>query len=100
MTVTFEMLIGFVGGVVGILSVGLVFWNTHINAKKRYEAEAETRAELTSALEYLRRGFDDLKRILETLTSKLEVQNEKIIKVEESTKSAHKRIDELGKITR
>ena len=95
MTVTWEMLIGFVGGVVGILSVGMVFWNTHLSSKKRYEAEAESRAELTSALNYLRQGFDELKRILEALTAKMEVLNIQVVENRESAKSAHKRLDRL-----
>ncbi len=46
-------------------------------------------------MDYIARGVDDIKLDLKDQARKIESQNERLIRVEESAKSAHKRLDKV-----
>ena len=46
-------------------------------------------------LDFISQGVNNIQVKMEAQEGKMELMNEKIIRVEESTKSAHKRINEL-----
>lgn len=54
-------------------------------------------AELKSDLGYIRRGVDDIKLDIKASEREMQRMNGRLIKVEESTKQAHKRIDEISR---
>lgn len=65
------------------------------NTKKDTKADAENDAEMRSELKYIRTGVDDIKIDLKANEKQISAQGERLTRVEESTKQAHKRIDHL-----
>ena len=76
----------------GVLISYRVFKN---NQKKDTEEHGETRGVMASDIGYIKAGVDDLKR--ETRETRVTISdlNERVTRCEESTKQAHKRIDEI-----
>ena len=72
MTVTYEMLIGFVGGTVGILSFIFLVINSRASSRRNVEAEAEKYAKLSSDLAYIKQSIDELKKITAATSDKIE----------------------------
>ena len=67
------------------------------NSKKDTEKEAEARASMNADLKYIRSSVDDIKvenRVIQKDVGDLKI---KVTEIEQSTKSAHKRLDDLQK---
>lgn len=62
-----------------------------------YKATGEKNGYLASDIGYIKAGIDDLKTEVRALKSEMSELNMRLTRVEESTKQAHKRIDELVK---
>ena len=65
------------------------------NSKKDNEKEAEQRAAMTSDMKYIRSSVDEIKvdnRVIQKDVGELKV---KIVEIEQSAKSAHKRLDDM-----
>lgn len=65
------------------------------NLKKDSESAGEGRGVLQSDIGYIKAGIDDLKRENRAVNLKLDSISERVTRVEESCKQAHKRIDEI-----
>ncbi len=65
------------------------------NVKKDSESAGEGRGVLQSDIGYIKAGIDDLKRENRAVNLKLDSISERVTRVEESCKQAHKRIDEI-----
>ncbi|MBQ7957557.1 MAG: hypothetical protein IJ279_05910 [Clostridia bacterium] len=65
------------------------------NMKKDSESQGEGRGVLQSDIGYIKAGIDDLKRENRAVNLKLDNISERVTRVEESCKQAHKRIDEI-----
>lgn len=65
------------------------------NSHKDIENESQGRGVLQSDVGYIKAGIDDLKRENRAVNQKLETIAERVTRVEESCKQAHKRIDEI-----
>ena len=65
------------------------------NAHKDIENEGTGRGVLQSDIGYIKAGIDDLKNENRAVNRKLEAIAERVTRVEESCKQAHKRIDEI-----
>lgn len=65
------------------------------NVKKDSESAGEGRGVLQSDVGYIKAGIDDLKRENRAVNLKLDSISERVTRVEESCKQAHKRIDEI-----
>lgn len=65
--------------------------------KKEGEQEASAEAFLRSDVEYIKRGIDDIRVEQKTQGQTVAVLCERVTRVEESSKQAHKRIDRLEK---
>lgn len=63
--------------------------------KKDGYSDGDKDGNLKSDIKYVREGVDDLKLDLKELNRKQDDLNVRLIRVEESAKQAHKRIDEL-----
>ncbi|GGJ50859.1 hypothetical protein [Virgibacillus salexigens] len=63
------------------------------SAKSETRDEAEQSAEVRAALVYIREGVDDIRIDLKANEKNISDLNERVTRVEESTKQAHKRID-------
>ena len=87
MTVDAVVLVGFIGTVSGVV-FGFVGYRQGV---KKENVETGT---LLSDIGYIKSGVDDLKRKQETSDDRHFALAERVTKVEESSKQAHKRIDE------
>lgn len=82
-----------------LISGGLGVWISWIafsrKQKKDAGQEGESRGVMASDIGYIKAGVDDLKR--ETRETRTDVRDlsERVTRCEESTKQAHKRIDEI-----
>lgn len=85
-----SVLFAAVGAVIGIIGAITVM-------KKDSRADGEYSAETKAQLNYISKGVDDIRIDQRSQATKLEIFNEKLIRVEESTKQAHKRINEITK---
>lgn len=52
---------------------------------------------IATKLDYIGKGVDDIRLDIRAQERKVNELNERVVKVEESTKSAHKRLDEIGR---
>jgi hypothetical protein len=67
------------------------------NSKKDTEKEAEARASMNADLKYIRSSVDDIKvenRVIQKDVGDLKI---KVTEIEQSAKSAHKRLDDMQK---
>lgn len=90
MAVDVVVLVGLIGT---ICSIAFGFIGYRQGAKK----ENMQTGTLLSDIGYIKSGVDDLKRKQETSEDRHFVLAERVTKVEESSKQAHKRIDEVIK---
>lgn len=65
------------------------------NEKNDIENASEGRGVLQSDVGYIKAGIDDLKRENKAVNLKIDTISERVTRIEESCKQAHKRIDEL-----
>lgn len=63
--------------------------------RKEHKDEGENKGVMMSDIGYIKAGVDDLKREQRETAASVGRLSERITRVEESTKQAHKRIDEL-----
>lgn len=67
------------------------------NKQKDTKEEAEGITKITQEIKYVSKGVDDIKYDIRDINRNMSEVNEKVIRLEESCKSAHKRIDSLVK---
>jgi len=77
-------------------------WAARIKADKKEAVAAATHdaaidTALKSDVDYIKRGVDDIKVDMRVQVAKIEDIDRRVTRVEESAKSAHKRIDTLEK---
>lgn len=63
--------------------------------KKETKQEAETATAIKMDVKYIKHGIDDVRIELRSQGQRVDSLAERVTRVEESTKQAHKRIDEL-----
>lgn len=88
-------IIALVGGILGILTAIITVATFVSNRKKDGYSEGDQDGTLKGDVKYICRGIDDLRLDVKDLSRKQQDQNERLIRVEESCKQAHKRIDEI-----
>lgn len=88
MSIEMSLLFGAIGTILGVL--GAI-----ITMRKDSRNQGASEASITSKVDYIARGVDDIKLDFKDQARKIESQNERLIRVEESTKSAHKRLNKL-----
>jgi hypothetical protein len=89
-----NIIIGIASAFIGILAGAIAIKRTFKNDIKE-ESNAQTKFEMQ--LNYISRGVDDIKLDMKMQDNKINGVIERVAKVEESAKSAHKRIDDLEK---
>jgi hypothetical protein len=89
-----NIIIGISSAFIGILTGAIAIKRTFKNDIKE-ESNAQTKFEMQ--LNYISRGVDDIKLDMKMQDNKINGVIERVAKVEESAKSAHKRIDDLEK---
>lgn len=92
MTIEPGYLIGVLGTVTGII-LGYLGWRRTSN--KDIQTDAAGSGELRSDIGYIKRGVDDIRIDLKAQEKRVGELCERVSRVEESAKSAHKRIDDI-----
>lgn len=83
-------------GIVATLSGMVLGWSARAKeAKKEVKKEAEIDTALRTDMEYLKRGVDDIRLEQRSQGQRMDVVVERLTRVEESSKQAHKRIDRI-----
>ena len=78
-----------------LLGATLSFLTFQRNNGRDIRADTREEADTRAKLDYISRGVDDIRVDIKTQDRKINDMNERLIRAEESTKSAHKRIDGL-----
>lgn len=90
MSIEVSLLFGAIGTIIGV--IGAI-----VTMKKNSKEDGEHSAETKVQLNYITRGVDDIRIDQRLQASKLDGFNDRLIRVEESTKQAHKRINDIIK---
>lgn len=78
-----------------LLGAGLSFLTFQRNKDNSIRAETREVANNNAKLEYIAKGVDDIRIDIKAQDRKINSINERLIRVEESSKSAHKRLDNI-----
>lgn len=92
MKIDITVLVGFLATILSIWGI-LVRWKK--DGEKQESQDTKEQTILSTKLDYISRNLDDIKVDLRTRAKENAELKERLIKVEESTKSAHKRLDEI-----
>lgn len=92
MKIDITVLVGFLATILSIWGI-LVRWKK--DGEKQESLETKEQTILSTKLDYISRNLDDIKVDLRTRAKENAELKERVIIVEESVKSAHKRITEL-----
>ncbi len=92
MTIESSVLIGFVSSALGM---GLGYLNWRRISNKDIQIDATGNGELRSDVSYIKRGIDDIKVDMKVTEKRVGDLCERVTRVEESTKQAHHRIDDI-----
>ena len=90
MTIEIGLLIAAVSLVIGYLSYAL-------NRSREIKSDGQQSAEMKAELGYIRKGVDDIRIDQKASERQMVSFGERITRVEESSKQAHKRLDTLEK---
>ncbi|MFJ8529626.1 hypothetical protein [Bacillus sp. NPDC094106] len=88
-----------VGVLIAALSLAISYLGYSLNKTKTIRTDGQQSAEVKSELGYIRKGVDDIRIDLKASEKQMITLGERITRVEESTKQAHKRLDNLEKET-
>jgi len=85
------------GILISIMSLVIAYLGYKLNKQKQVKEHVKETAKIETQLNYIGKGVDDIRIKLDTHDNKFSYMNERVTRVEESVKSAHKRIDKLEK---
>ncbi|GAA0313849.1 hypothetical protein GCM10008967_00430 [Bacillus carboniphilus] len=86
-----------VGVLISVISVITAILAYSLNKSKVIRSDGQESAELRAELGYIRRGVDDIKIDLKANEKQMQALGERVTRVEESSKQAHKRLDAIDK---
>jgi len=86
-----------IGIVVAVLGLVITYQAYQLNKTKEVKTDTQESAELKAELGYIRKGVDDIRIDLKANERQMIALGERVTRVEESAKQAHKRIDNLEK---
>lgn len=78
-----------------VLGVVISYLTFQRNKDNSIRAETKETALTTAKLDYISKGVDDIRLDIKAQDRKIEDMADKVARLDESTKSAHKRIDRL-----
>ncbi|WBL17518.1 hypothetical protein [Sutcliffiella sp. NC1] len=85
------------GVLIAGLSLIIAFLTYSLNKSKAIKSDSQESAEVRAELGYIRRGVDDIKIDLKVNKEQISHLTERVTRIEESSKSAHRRIDTIEK---
>ncbi|PEJ40052.1 hypothetical protein MNO09_17410 [Bacillus sp. N5-665] len=86
-----------IGLLIAAASLLIGYFSYALNRSKEIKTEGRQGAETNAKLEYISKGVDDIRIDLKANERQMIVLGERITRVEESTKGAHKRLDNVEK---
>ncbi|AOM13802.1 MULTISPECIES: hypothetical protein [Bacillus cereus group] len=87
------------GVLIALLSLAISYFGYALNRSKAIKADGQQSAEVKAELGYIRKGVDDIRIDLKASEKQMVALGERVTRVEESTKQAHKRLDTIEKET-
>ncbi|PFW61561.1 hypothetical protein [Bacillus sp. AFS075034] len=88
-----------IGVLIAILSLAISYFAYSLNRSKALKSDGQQGAEMKAKLEYISKGVDDIRIDQKASEKQMILFGERITRVEESSKQAHKRLDNLEKET-
>ena len=88
-------IVGLVGGIIAAIAAICTIVTFTINRGKDKYQEGNDDGGIRGDIKYMRNSFDDLRLDVKEIARKQDQQGERLTRVEESVKSAHKRIDAI-----
>lgn len=85
------------GTFIAIGGLVLSFLAYQLNIKKEIKSDNRQDGEIKAQLNYISRGVEDIRVDLKANEKQMAALGERVTRVEESAKQAHKRIDQLEK---
>ncbi|MRG87014.1 hypothetical protein [Salinibacillus xinjiangensis] len=85
------------GVLISILSIIVAFLGYSLKKTNTVKSDASESAELKAGLDYIKAGVDDIRIDLRANEKQIGDLNERVTRVEESSKQAHKRLDNYEK---
>ncbi|QIW17179.1 hypothetical protein [Bacillus thuringiensis] len=85
------------GVLITIVSAFIGYMSYSLNRSKEIRSDGRQGAETNAKLEYISKGVDDIRIDIKTNERQMIVLGERITRVEESSKQAHKRLDNVEK---
>lgn len=86
-----------IGVIIAISGLLLSFFSYQLNRTKEVKADTSQDAHIKAQLEYISKGVDDIRIEQKASDRRIEALGERITRVEESSKQAHKRLDNMEK---
>ncbi|MEX0417684.1 hypothetical protein [Bacillus sp. C30] len=87
------------GLLLAVLSLAISYFGYTLNKSKSIKVDGQQSAEVKAELGYIRKGVDDIRIDLKASEKQMVALGERVTRVEESTKQAHKRLDTIEKET-
>lgn len=84
-----------VGILISVLGVIIAYQGYQLNKQKETKSDSRQEAKLQTQLDYISKGVDDIRIDLKANEKQMVALGERVTRVEESAKQAHKRIDNL-----
>lgn len=85
-----SLLFGAIGTILGVIGA-------LVTLRKDSKQDGAEDAHVRAKVDYIASGVDDIRLDMRTQANKIETLNERLIRNEESTKQAHKRINDILK---
>jgi len=95
MTINLGVFIGLISIVSMVFGMIISYMKWRKYNDKDIKLDAAGNGELRADIGYIKRGVEDIKLDLKAQENRYSELSERVTRVEESTKSAHKRIDEI-----
>ncbi|WP_117168884.1 hypothetical protein [Paraliobacillus sediminis] len=96
MTVELGTLISIGSALIAILSVIIAYLTYQSKKTNLTKSDTKENAEVKAGLDYIRKGVDDIRIDLKANEKQINHLSERVTRVEESSKQAHKRIDKIS----
>jgi hypothetical protein len=86
-----------IGVLIAIASALIGYFSYSLNRSKEIKSDGQQGAEMKAKLEYISKGIDDIRIDQKASERQMVSFGERITRVEESAKQAHKRLDNVEK---
>ncbi|KAB7635295.1 hypothetical protein [Bacillus sp. B3-WWTP-C-10-D-3] len=86
-----------IGLLIAVASLLIGYFSYALNRSREIKSDGQQGAEMKAKLEYISKGVDDIRIDQKASERRMTEFGERITRVEESSKQAHKRLDTLEK---